>query len=449
MSLDNLDSDKQTVSLKPSPRVQIESLDNEGRGVAHVDGKVLFIEGALPGEEITYSVYRKKPHFELARIESILKSSAYRVTPKCQYFKICGGCALQHLDHQAQVAAKQRVLEEGLMHIGKVKAERILPPIYGIPWHYRQRARLSMKYVRKKGKLLIGFHERKSSFVADMDNCEILPKVISDMLEPMKTMMEKLSVRERIPQIELAMGKNVTVLVLRIMESLPETDAQLLREFADQYGIQFWLQPKGPDTAYPFYPEKMPALDYHLPDFGLVMPFYPTEFTQVNPMINRVLVKTAIDLLDPIPKESVVDLFCGLGNFSLAIASRGAKVLGVEGSQGLVKRAKENAGYNGLGHLTDFKMKDLFKITEESMSELGHFQKMLIDPPRDGALEVVRSLGGNSPERIVYVSCNPATLARDADVLVHTKNYRLTAAGVVNMFPHTAHIESIAVFDKN
>ena len=438
---------KQSDHLSTQRYLHIESLDNEGRGVAHIDGKVIFVEGALPGEKVTYSVYRKKPQFELAQVEEIIKPSPYRVTPKCQHFKICGGCAMQHLDAQAQVAAKQRVLEEGLWHIGKVKAERILPPIYGMPWNYRQRARLSVRYVHKKAKLLIGFHERRSSFVADMETCEILPKQISEMLRPLSIMMEKLVMRERIPQIELAMGRNVTVLVLRILESLPDADTLLLQEFADQHGVQFWLQPKGPETAYPFYPEKMPSLDYHLPDFGLVMPFYPTEFTQVNPAINRVLVKTAIDLLDPKPDESIADLFCGLGNFSLAIASRGAKVLGVEGSQALVKRAQENAEFNQLNHLTNFKMLDLFKVNEESMSRLGSFQKMLIDPPRDGAMEVVKSLGPELPQRIVYVSCNPATLARDASILVEMKNYRLVAAGVVNMFPHTAHVESIAVFE--
>lgn len=428
--------------------MHIESLDNEGRGVGHADGKAVFVEGALPGERVTYSVFRKKPSYELAQVGTILRRAATRVEPRCRYFGICGGCAMQHVEHAAQVAAKQRVLEENLLRIGKVAPERILPAIYGTPWGYRQRARLSVRYVEKKGRLLVGFHEKKSSFVADMRTCEILPPKVSALIDPLREIIERLSIRERLPQVEVAVGEDVTVLVLRILEPLSSADEALLKTFAETHQIQFWLQPQGPETAQPFYPLNAPELVYRLPEFDLVMPFRPTEFTQVNPAMNRVLVKQAIGLLEPQPGERIADLFCGLGNFSLALARRGALVIGMEGNQALVERARENARRNGLSERAEFRVADLFKMTEPAMAALGHFDRILIDPPRDGAIEVVKALAGDAPQRIVYVSCNPATLARDAAVLVHSQGYRLLAAGIVNMFPHTAHVESIAAFQR-
>ena len=430
------------------PIARIESLDQEGRGIAHVEGKVVFIDGALPGETVEYSVYRRKPSYEQAQVGRILEPSASRVQPACRHFGVCGGCALQHLDAAAQVAIKQRVLEDNLARIGKVAAGRILPAIHGPYWRYRTRARLSARYVVKKAKLLLGFHEKRSSFVADLDSCEILPAHVSALMEPLRRTLESLSIRERLPQVELAVGETVTVLVLRVLEPPSAADEAALRAFADAHGVQFWLQPKGPDSAYPFHPPDAPPLAYHLPEFGLEMPFRPTEFTQVNPGINAVLVSHAVRLLAPEPGERVADLFCGLGNFSLAIARCGARVVGVEGSAGLVARARENAVANGLAESTEFMVVDLFAVNDESLAALGRFDGMLIDPPRDGAIEVAKALPADAPRRIVYVSCNPATLARDAAVLVHSKGYRLSAAGVVNMFPHTAHVESMAVFDR-
>jgi 23S rRNA (uracil1939-C5)-methyltransferase len=426
----------------------IESLDHEGRGIAHVDGKAIFIEGALPGEEVVYSSYKKKPSYEQANVVQIPRPSFMRTEPSCPHFGVCGGCSMQHLEARAQVATKQRVLEDNLARIGKVSPEEILPAIHGPTWGYRHRARLSVRYVQKKGRVLVGFHERRSSFVADMHRCEILPPRISALIEPLRELVEQLSIRERLPQIEIAVGEAVDVLVLRILEPLTGNDEALLRGFADRHGIQFFLQPKGPDTAHPFHPLDAPELSYTLPEFNVVMPFHPTEFTQVNPHINRVLVRRAIRLLDPRPGERIADLFCGLGNFTLPIARRGATVLGVEGSPALVRRAQANAAYNGLSERTEFQVANLFEATEESLARLGRFDKMLIDPPRDGAVEVVKALGQGGPQRIVYVSCSPATLARDAAVLVHTQGYRLRAAGVVNMFPHTAHVESIALFER-
>jgi len=426
----------------------IESLDHEGRGITRLDGKTIFVEGALPGERVEFASYRKKPSYEIAHTVRILTPSGDRVTPRCPHFGVCGGCSMQHLDADAQVAAKQRVLENNLWHLGRVKAEQLYPPIYGMSWGYRHRARLSARLVPKKGGLLLGFHEKKSSYVADMRQCEILPPHLSALLLPLRELIGRLSIWDQVPQVEVAIGERVTALVLRILASLTSADAALLREFADQHGVVFYLQPKGPATAYRFYPLDGPALSYCLPEFGVEHFYSPTEFTQVNPSINRVLVRRAMGLLAPCAGERIADMFCGLGNFTLPIARSGASVLGIEGSAELVRRAGENAAANGLAGRVEYGVANLFEATPESITSLGHFDKMLIDPPRDGALELVKSLGADGPRRIVYVSCSPATLARDSAVLVNLKAYRFRGAGVVNMFPHTSHVESIALFER-
>ena len=433
----------------PSSTMLIESLDHEGKGIGHRDGKTIFVDGALPGEVVIASTYRKKPDFEQAQAVQILKSSPFRVKPKCVWFGICGGCTHQHLDEAAQVAAKQRVLEDCFQHIGKVEPETMLSPIHGPTWGYRTRARLSVRNVPKKGGVLVGFHERRSSYVADMTSCEVLLPHISSLLPKLRTLVASLSIRDRLPQIELAAGETLSVLVLRIMDPLTAEDEAKLRDFADQQGVQFWLQPKGPETAYPFHPLDAPELAYFLPEFNLAMPFKPTEFTQVNHGINRMLIRRAMRLLDVQAGERIADFFCGLGNFSLPIARLGAQVVGIEGSAGLVSRAVENAVRNGLSARSEFRVANLFEMTPDSYTALGGFDKLLIDPPRDGAIELVKSLpDSGKPHRIVYVSCSPATLARDAAVLVHQKGYRLKSAGVANMFPHTAHVESIALFER-
>jgi len=429
-------------------QVTVESLDHEGRGIAHCEGKVIFIEGALPGERVTYSSYRKKPGFEMAQVVDIIKPSFMRVTPRCPHFGVCGGCSMQHLEPRAQVAAKQRVLEDNLWHIGKVKPQSMLPPVYGMPWGYRQRARLSVRRVEKKGKTLVGFHEKRSSFVADMQRCEILPPNIGGMLPELALLMDSLTIRDRLPQIEVACGDDVDALVLRILEPLAESDEKLLRRFADAHGVQFWLQSKGPDTVQPFYPLDAPQLAYRLPQFDIEMPFAPTEFTQVNHQLNRVMVARALRLLDPQPGERIADFFCGLGNFTLPIARSGAAVLGIEGSPALVRRAQQNAEHNRLSANAKFAAMNLFEIDAPVLEKMGAFDKWLVDPPRDGAVELMKTIGDRGPQRIVYVSCNPATLARDAAVLVQAKGYQLAAAGVMNMFPQTSHVESIAVFVK-
>jgi 23S rRNA (uracil1939-C5)-methyltransferase len=426
----------------------VESLDHEGRGIAHRDGKAIFIEGALPGETVTASVFRKKPSFENARVETIPHESSQRVDPGCRYFGLCGGCSLQHLNLPSQVAAKQRVLEDNLWHIGKVRAGHLLPAIHGPAWGYRRRARLTARHVAKKGGSLVGFHEKRSSFVADMTSCEVLPPHISRLLPLLRGLINGLSIRERLPQVEVACGDAVDVLVFRVLEPPSAADEVVLKRFADDHRVHVYLQLRGPETARPLWPATPADLYYALPEYGVKMPFFPTEFTQVNHDINRVLVHRAMRLLDPQPGERIADMFCGLGNFSLPIASFGANVLGVEGSTGLLKRAAENAALNGLADRLETRAMDLFKITAESFAALGSFDRMLIDPPRDGAVDLAKALIAAPPARIVYVSCNPATLARDASLLVHEQGYELVCAGVVNMFPHTAHVESIAVFQR-
>ena len=426
----------------------IESLDQEARGITCAEGKKIFVDGALPGEVVEYASFRRKPSFEVAHLVRVLSGSPSRVRPRCDYFGICGGCAMQHLDLSAQVAAKQRFLEDSLRDIGRVRVVQILSPIHGSPWGYRHRARLGVRNVPKKGGVLVGFHECRSSYIADMRSCAVLPQHVSDLLPPLRELVAALSVSERLPQIEVAVGEECTALVLRILEPLTGYDEELLRRFADRYGVVFFLQPKGPDTVYRFYPVSGARLSYLLPEYGLEFEFRPTDFTQVNHAVNRVLVRRTLSLLDPRPGERIADLFCGLGNFTLPIACSGASVVGVEGSQALVERGRECAVANGLADRVEFAVANLFECTPESLALLGRFDKMLIDPPREGAIEVVKALPADGPQRIVYVSCNPATLARDAAVVVHVKGYSLKAAGVVNMFPHTGHVESVAVFEK-
>jgi len=436
----------------------VESLDLDGQGVAHnSEGKVVFIDGALPGEKVRVSVSRRKKSWEQASIVALGRESALRVTPRCPHFGTCGGCKLQHFDASAQVATKQRALEDALAHLGKVKAENMLRPIQGASWGYRYRARLSVRYVHKKTTVLVGFHERKSSYVADMTRCEVLPVHVSNLLLPLRDLVAAMDQRDRLPQIEVAVGDAVTALVLRHLEPLTHQDANRLREFGSQHAVQWWLQPSGPDSVH-LLDDASPqaALAYSLAEFGVEMPFRPTDFTQVNHGINQVLVGQAVQRLQVLPNERVIDWFCGLGNFTLPLATRARSVLGVEGSSTLVERAQANAKRNALSHKANFDTRNLFDIQPADLAALGFADKWLIDPPREGAFALVKALAdaakedsGVRPTRIVYVSCNPATLARDAGLLVHQAGYRCTHAGVVNMFPHTAHVESLAVFERD
>ena len=451
-------------------RLEVESLDLEAQGVARregVDGaagKVVFIEGALASERVTANIFRRKPSFDIGRVQVIVRESSQRVKPRCEHFGVCGGCVMQHLDPAAQVASKQRVLEDNLAHIGNVRPEQMLAPLHGPSWGYRYRARLSVRWVAKKGTVLVGFHERKSSYVADMRVCHVLPPHVSALLMPLRDLIFHMEARETCPQIELACGDDVTALVLRHLEPLSDADLARLREFAARHGVQWWLQSKGPDTVK-LLDAGGPQLSYSLPEFGITMPFKPTDFTQVNPQINRVLVGRALRLLDAQPTERVIDWFCGLGNFTLPIATQAGEVLGIEGSEALVARSHENLQLNQDGRSrplasTRFVARNLFEMTPELLVADGVADKWLVDPPREGAFALAKALADlhqepgragswTPPRRIVYVSCNPATLARDAGLLVHQAGYRCVAAGAVNMFPHTAHVESMAVFERD
>lgn len=433
----------------PLLELAIDALDSEGRGVARsAAGKVAFVEGALPGERVAAELLRQRRSFDELRTVTILQPGSGRRAPRCPHFGVCGGCLTQHADARTQMAAKQRWLEDSLERIGRVRPDELLPIVYGEEWSYRQRARLAVRRVARKGGVLVGFHERRSSYVADMTRCEILPERISRLIPALRALIESLSVRERLPQVELAAGEGADVLVFRHLVPLTPEDEAKLRAFARQAGVQAWLQPRGPTSAHPLEPLDGAALDYSLPEFGLRLGFAPTDFTQVNQAMNRLLVSRAVRLLDPAPGERIADLYCGLGNFSLPLARRGARVLGLEASEVLVERARRNAAANGLEAQATFAREDLSRIDAARLAALGPFEKLLVDPPRQGAIEVVRSLAADWPRRIVYVSCDPATLARDAGVLVHTRGFRLAAAGVANMFPHTGHVESVALFER-
>jgi len=468
----------------PDGWLAVKSLDLEAQGIAHRgDGKVVFIDGALPFEMVSAHIHRSKSSFEKGTLTEIHVESSQRVRPACPHFGLqhnaCGGCKMQHLHASAQVAVKQRVLEDNLWHIGKVKPETVMRPIEGPTWGYRYRARLSVRFVRKKGEVLIGFHERKSHFVADIKECHVLAPHVSAMLLPLRALVASMEAVEQLPQIELAIGDmaeagapagqgDVTALVLRHLVPLSESDLAKLRDFAVAHpGVQWWLQAKGPDTVVRL--DELPGhatgqLAYRLPQYGITMPFRPTDFTQVNPHINRVLVSRALGLLQVQKNERVIDWFCGLGNFTLPLATLAREVLGIEGAESLVARSRDNLRLNrtreGAPVLapTKFAARNLFEMTPELLMADGLADKWLIDPPREGAFTLVQALAElqsteslrgewTPPQRIVYVSCNPATLARDAAVLVAHAGYRCTAAGVVNMFPHTAHVESIAVFE--
>ncbi len=453
----------------PEGWLRVGSLDMDAQGIARrPDGKVVFIEGALPFEVVSVQVGRKKNNWEQGTVTEIHSESSQRVTPGCPHFGLhsgaCGGCKMQHLEASAQVAIKQRVLEDNLWHLGKVKADTMLRPIEGPTWGYRYRARMSVRYVIKKGEVLIGFHERKSRYIADMKVCRILPPHVSAMLMPLRALIAQMEARETLPQIELACGDEVTAMVLRHLEPLSDSDKAKLRAFGEQHQVQWWLQPKGPDTVH-LLDTGGPQLSYGLPDFGITMPFRPTDFTQVNPFINRVLVARALRLLQAQKNERVIDWFCGLGNFTLPIATQAAEVLGIEGAETLVARSRDNYARNQADRAegqalapTSFVARNLFEMTPEMLVADGTADKWLVDPPREGAFALSKALaelhenhalrqGWTPPKRIVYVSCNPATLARDAGLLVHRAGYRCVSAGVINMFAHTAHVESMAVFE--
>ena len=436
--------------MKPASEpetAEISSLDHDGRGVARIDGKAVFIEGALPGEKVRLRrTHRRKRHDEAVMIE-LLQASPDRVIPRCRHFGDCGGCTLQHLSHEAQLAAKGRQVAEELERIGGVRPESWLAPLAGPVWSYRRRARLGCKYVVAKGRVLVGFRERGSPFLADVQHCEVLVEPVGGLIAKLAVLIGSLSIRDRVPQIEVAAADNATVLVLRVLTPPSDADLARLREFQAQHPVELHLQPGGLDTVVPLTPPATP-LHYEMPGLPAGVEFVPTDFIQVNAGLNRQMIGHAIELLAPAAGDQALDLFCGLGNFSLPLARRVARVTGVEGDPGLVARARANAERNGIDN-TEFHAADLSADVSRVSWAGREYDLVLLDPPRAGAREVLPVLVASRPRRIVYISCHAGTLARDAGILVQQHGYRLVAAGIMDMFPHTSHVESIALFEPD
>jgi 23S rRNA (uracil1939-C5)-methyltransferase len=428
-----------------SGAARIDDLAHDGRGVAHIDGKAVFIDGALPGETVRFHYTVRHSQHDEGVLEAVLEPAPGRVEPRCPHFGVCGGCVLQHLDGDRQIEYKERRLLDNLARIGKVQPADLLPPLRGPQWNYRRKARLGVKDVVKKGQVLVGFRERRSPYLADLRRCEVLAPPVGERLEELARLVERLTLRQQIPQIEVAIGESVTALSFRVLKEPGSGDREHLRAFGARYGIHIYLQPGGPTTTVRLWPDDpAPPLSYRLPACDLQFEFQPYHFTQINPAINRLLVDRALELLEVQPTDRVLDLFCGLGNFTLALARRSAGAVGVEGDAELVACAWRNAVANGIDNV-EFVSADLYDTARLPARLLPPFDRILLDPPRSGALPLLPVLGSLAASRIVYVSCHPATLARDAGELVHRYGYRLQGAGVLDMFPHTAHVESIAV----
>jgi 23S rRNA (uracil1939-C5)-methyltransferase len=435
-------------SAREKEIAEILDLAHDGRGVARVGGKTVFIDDALPGERVEWVRLKRSRNFDEGRLERVLTPSPDRAEPPCPHFGVCGGCALQHLSSKKQIEFKQRQLIEALNRIGNVSGFELLAPLQAGVWNYRRRARLGARWVAKKGRTVVGFRERSAPYVADLRECRILEPPVDRLIEPLSALASALSIKDRLPQIELAAADNATALVMRTLKEITADDRALLERFAREHGVSIWLQPGGYETAAPLAPDA-PPLEYRLPAFDVALEFSPVDFVQVNAALNRQMVERAVALLAPEPADRILDLFCGLGNFSLPLARSGAHVVGVEGDPALVARARRNAERNGLAVNTEFFVGDLADAAcADAGWARGAYDKALLDPPRAGAREALAPLARCGPRRIVYVSCHPGSLARDAGALVHEHGYTLRAAGVMDMFPHTAHVESIALFEK-
>ncbi|RBP51532.1 23S rRNA (uracil(1939)-C(5))-methyltransferase RlmD [Arenicella xantha] len=439
--------------LDLTPReISIDSLAHDGRGVGRgEDGKVVFVDFALPGERVMYVPVMNRKSYLFGTTLEVLEPSEHRIEPKCPVFGQCGGCVLQHLETHMQIQYKQQALLENFKKIGNVQPESLLEPMVGAHWGYRRRARLGAKFVPKKGGMIVGFRERNSSYIQPTEQCEVLYPEVSALLPILRATLEQVSCNDKLPQVEISVADNATVMVLRHLEPLLQQDLEILTQFAKQHDVQLFLQPGNLKSVHPLYPAAPEALYYDFPAFDIRVEFLPTDFIQVNGSINEQLVVRAVELLDVQDSDRVLDLFCGVGNFTLPLARRAGQVIGVEGDQALVNRAHHNRELNKLENV-DFHFGDLFKEDMTSESHGGWldqtFDKILLDPPRSGAAEMIKRIPQLNPSKVVYVSCGPATLARDAGVMVNEHGYRMTQAGVIDMFPHTAHVESIAVFEK-
>jgi 23S rRNA (uracil1939-C5)-methyltransferase len=425
---------------------KITDLSHEGRGVAHVDGKTVFVDDALPDELVEWQRLKRNRNFDEGRLLRVIEPSPDRVEPRCAHFGVCGGCALQHLSGERQLQFKQLQLTEALSRIGKVTPEEILPPLQAAVWSYRRRARLAARWVPKKNRTVVGFRERSTTYITDVKRCEVLQPPVDQLVAPLSDLLTALSVRNRVPQIEVAVADNAVALVIRVLESLTDADLELLHRFESEHSVQIFLQPGGYETVAPLNPAVEPLV-YRLPSFDVTLQFQPTDFVQVNGPLNQQMIERAMRLLAPTATDRVLDLFCGLGNFSLPLARKAGQVVGVEGDAGLVARARANAERNGLTN-AQFFTANLAEESIASASWSGKFDQVLLDPPRAGAKEVLPLVAKSGAATVLYISCHPGSLARDAGILVHEHGYKLRAAGVMDMFPHTAHVESAALFVK-
>ncbi len=423
----------------------IVDLAHDGRGIARVEGKAVFVDGALPGERVRYRLIKRRRQLDEAILVDVLIASPDRVVPACAHFGTCGGCSLQHLSAPAQIKAKERQLLDNLQRIGRVHPERVLAPLRGPEWAYRRRARLGVKYVHKKGRVLAGFREREKPYIADIRRCEVLTKPLADLPRDLAALVETLAIREKIPQVEIAAGDAAAALVFRVLEAPAAADTEKIAAFGVQQGVQIFLQTGGLDTVRPLQPG-YPPLSYAVDGARVAIEFGPVDFIQVNREINVSMVDAALEMLQPGGADAVLDLFCGLGNFTLPLARRAARVTGVEGDAALVAKAAANASRNGIGNAAFF-TENLFEPAQFGSWANERYDLVLLDPPRAGASALLARMAHWRPRRVVYISCHPGSLARDAEILTHGEGFRLTCAGVMDMFPHTTHVESIAVFE--
>ncbi len=432
---------------KEPVQARIESFTHDGRGIAYVDDKAVFIDGSIPGEVVSFVYTNIRRDYAEGRVDRVLAASEDRVEAECPHYAICGGCSLQHLNPEKQILTKQDVLVEQLQKIGKLEAPALWPPLTGARWGYRHKARLGVKYVAKKSRVLVGFREKRNRLIADIERCPVLHPHVGNRLMELSDLIASLTIKERIPQIEVAVGDRHTALVFRILQDVTQTDRERLGAFGDRYGFDIHLQRQGSDSIVPLDAESPSMLNYSLPNHTVSIDFSPLQFTQVNAGMNRKMVDRVIEVLQPAAHDTILDLFCGLGNFTLPLARKAAHVVGVEGSSELVRAAQHNAENNGIDNAS-FHVADLTQDPSGQAWAGRRYTKVLLDPSRAGAREVLDFLPRWSAERIVYVSCNPSTLARDAGILVHSLGYKMLQAGVMDMFPHTAHVESIALFEK-
>jgi len=431
-------------------RVTIESVSHEGKGVCHIDDMTVFIDGALEGEELTFVYTNKRKNVAEGKVHEIINASPFRVEPQCPHYGICGGCSLQHLAEEQQIILKQGVLLENLKRIGKTEPESVIEPLTGPHWGYRRKARLGVRFVVKKDKMLVGFREKHSNFLAELDSCKVLYPEVGLHLRELAELLRSLSIYQQIPQIEVAYGDEQGAFIVRHLQAFTDADLDKLLTYAEAKKIHMYLQPKGPDSITRLWPQAsddFQPLNYALPDYDIVHEFKPTDFTQVNMDINRKMINLALELLQPQADDKVLDLFCGLGNFTLPLARKVAHVTGVEGSAEQVLRSKENALKNKIDN-ADFYAADLFTDVSGMKWAQQKYDRILLDPARSGAREIVEYLPKFGAHTVVYVSCNPSTLARDTEIMVHQNDYKLVKVGVMDMFPHTAHVESIALFTK-